>query len=149
MHICTEMSGQKIRFLFQILDKQIHTSIRMKLTHRFAFAILLFGSSLITYGQTSPAAEAVGDYVKSKDLNVDRYVEFATAIKADGRFVIDSACIPALLMHFKTSEGTRLTDSQWQIVKGIAHANGLQDFDVLINYSDEKFMQDCSEKRTR
>ena len=149
MHICTEMSGYTSRSRFQPLDKHTYTSIRMKLTYRFALAILLFSSSLITFGQTSPAAEAIGDYVKSKDLNVDRYVEFATAIKADGRFVIDSACIPALLMHFKTTEETRLTDSQWQIVKGIAQTSGLQDFDVLVNYSDAKFMQDCSEKRTR
>jgi hypothetical protein len=121
----------------------------MKNTLRFATAVALLVFATHVNAQSTPSEAKPGTYIKSKSLNVDNYVEFAKALKAEGLYTIDSACIPALLLHIRTADGKTLTAQQMQSVKVLAASKGLADFEVLTQYSDEKFMQDCSEKRTR
>lgn len=106
-------------------------------------------SGISASAQTTSATLDLGGYVKSAELNVDTYVEFAKAIKADGRYEIDSACIPALVFHMRSKDGSALGTAQWAIITQIAKSKGLQHFEIQENYTDEKFMHDCSEKRTR
>jgi hypothetical protein len=108
---------------------------------------IFFGST--SQAQVTATSNAPGAYVKSSDLNVDRYVEFAKAIKTAGLFVIDSACIPAHLMHIQTIEGQAPTTAQWQEVKSLAQSHGIGDLQILENYSSELFLEVCSAKRNK
>jgi hypothetical protein len=121
----------------------------MRNTFRLATAVALIFVALHGQAQTTDATPKPGTYVKCKNLNVDNYVEFAKALKAEGLYTIDSACIPALVMHIRTKEGQTLSANQMQNVRALAASKGLGEFEVLTSYSDDKFMQDCSEKRTR
>jgi hypothetical protein len=108
---------------------------------------LFFGWT--SQAQVTATSTTPGAYVKSTDLNVDRYVEFAKAIKTAGVFVIDSACIPAHLMHIQTVAGSTPTAAQWQEVKALAQSHGIGDLQILENYSSELFMEACSAKRNK
>ena len=149
MHICTLDRYRETTLYCQVFDKQTHTLIRMKNKLRFATAVALLVFALQVQAQSTPTSVKPGTYIKSKNLNVDNYVEFAKALKAEGLYTIDSACIPALVMHIRTVDGQTLSTQQMQQVKTLASSKGLLDFEVLTNYTDDKFMQDCSEKRTR
>ncbi|MEN9639195.1 MAG: hypothetical protein RLZZ262_1063 [Bacteroidota bacterium] len=121
----------------------------MKNTLRYATAVALLVFASHVQAQSTPSEAKPGTYIKCENLNVDNYVEFAKALKAEGQYTIDSACIPALVMHIRTKEGKTLTNQQMQQVKSLASSKGLAEFAILANYSDDQFMQDCSEKRTR
>jgi hypothetical protein len=121
----------------------------MKQSIRHLLLVLAVCCSMAAFSQSSNSTAENGGYVKSKDLNVDTYIEFAKAIKADGRFEINSACIPAHLFHVRMKDGSSISSAEWTILEQMAKNFGLLEFIVLQDYTDNKFMEDCSAKRSR
>jgi hypothetical protein len=139
------------RELYRIIKYLTNNYIpfRMKLFTRFCFLATFIFFGLTSQAQATATSNIPGAYVKSTDLNVDRYVEFAKAMNIAGAFVIDSACIPAHLMHIQTTDGQTPTSAQWQEVKALAQSHGIGDLQILENYSAELFMEACSAKRNK
>ena len=91
---------------------------------------------------TSPSQERI--YFEFTALDFDKYVELHEAIKADGNYLIETACIPAKVICVKKLNSTSNSDG----FKQLATLTGLSAIEWVEGQQANAFNQRCLDART-
>jgi hypothetical protein len=91
---------------------------------------------------TSPSQEHI--YFEFTTFDFDKYAELHETIKADGNFVIETACIPAKVICVKKLNSTSNSDG----FKQLASLTGLSATEWIQGQQANAFNQRCLDART-
>jgi hypothetical protein len=138
-HICREMRVYTIRTTYSTNLYQSMNRVR-----RLSFTLLLAVLSFAGWSQQSTNPNANVFFVKIDNLNVDNYALLHHAVKADGRFNIDLACVPGKMLTIRIV-GTPDVDmaKNVQNFQQVANQAQLSQALLLTEFNAMKFYEAC------
>jgi hypothetical protein len=106
--------------------------------------IMMLCGSLFSFGQSIPQPASQLAYFEFASLDFNKYAELHEAVKADGNFLIETACIPAKVISVKKVN----VNSNFEAFKQLASLSGLSATEWLQGQQQNAFDQRCLNART-
>lgn len=114
-----------------------------------SMTLLLAALSFATQAQSGAAANNSSTFfVRIENLNVDNYPNLYHALKADGRFEVSQACVPAQILTIHVAGGSNADMAKnIQDFKALATNAQLTAPVVLTEFNADRFFEACSAAR--